>query len=175
MAERKLGYWFRIKMFWSGIGWAFRQAARESFCLPRPSSLHTADELMEVVADLTSDHGGLGTAFPYARRALELESDHLRANEFMASYYLTGRKYSEALPYARLVAERRADRVFARTTLGEVWMGLGQYEAALEEFEAALAISSKWPGLWGMKAEALTALGRYGEASTARSRAADLT
>ena len=88
-----------IKMSISGLGWAFRSAIRESFFLPRMATLHTADELMKVVNELTSEHGGNGSAIKYAKRAIELEPSHKRANEFMASFYLVSGNFSQAQMY----------------------------------------------------------------------------
>jgi predicted Zn-dependent protease len=170
MAEDKLGYWFRIRMFWSGMGWVFRKVFRERFLIPRPRSLQTAAELMEVVAELNSEHGGMGSSFKYVQRALELEPNHLQANEFMANYYLTIREYSEAMPYALLVAQRRPDSVLARITLCDILMKLRRFEGALNELDSALRLSPTSPGLWTMRGEALSALGRHAEAADAYAR-----
>ena len=118
---------FWIKLFLSGLIWAFRKAFRESFLLPRPSALRTADECMKIVHELTCEHGGSGTAFPYAKRALELDPRHSGANGFMAYYYVSSGKFSQALPYAERRAQCHPDSLSARNVLATVQEGLERH------------------------------------------------
>jgi predicted Zn-dependent protease len=174
MAERGIDFWFNFKMVFSGIGWALRKAFRETYLIPRPSSLHSADELMEIVADLTSEHGGTGAAFKYAHRALKLSPDHLAANRFMAGYYMSSGKYAEALPFAQLVAEHQPGSVYAHLSRGQVWMEQGRFQEALVEFEEVLVIFPISPEMREMKAKALTALGQYKASAAARLQTEDV-
>lgn len=159
MAERGLDFWFNFKMVCSGIGWVFRKTFRERFLIPRPSSLHSVDELMAIVGDLTSDHGGTGAAFKYAHRALELRPDHLGANRFMAYYYMEMGKYEEALPFAQLVAEHQPGSVFAHLSHGHVCMEQGRYQEALNEFKEVLVLFPNSPEMRVMRAKAQAARG----------------
>ena len=114
MADRGSGCWSVIFMLPSAILWAFRQEAwHRSF--PRPHKLHTAQEAMDIVAELMSDHGGGGAAFPYAQRALEFEPENLEAAKFMANYYVPQKKFTEALPYVILSSHAKESWYFVPT------------------------------------------------------------
>lgn len=174
MAERNSGCLFVLLSLPSAFVWAFRQTAwHRSF--PRPHKLHTAKEAMEIVSELTSEHGGTGAAFPYAQRALELEPENVHANEFMVSYYMIGDHFLEALPYAEFVAQSRPSSVYARMPRGQVYKGLGRLEDAAKEFQAALILAPDSPGLWIMLGETLSELGRHTEAADAYVRRLALT
>lgn len=104
MAMRDFGCFSVLLFLPSAIVLAFRQAAWER-SFPCPHKLHTAKEAMDVVAALTSDHGGTGAAFPYAQRAWELDPQNVPAAKFMASYYTRQKKFAEALPYLRVAVQ----------------------------------------------------------------------
>lgn len=64
MADKNAGCLFVLLSLPSAIVGAFRQEAwHRSF--PRPQKLKNVKEIMDIVAELTSDHGGSGAAFPY--------------------------------------------------------------------------------------------------------------
>ena len=174
MAERNSGCLSVLLMLPSALVWAFRQTAwHRSF--PRPQKLHTAKEAMDIVDELTSEHGGAGVALPYAQRALEFEPENVRANEFMVSYYMIGNNYLEALPYAEFVVQSRPNSVYACMPKGQIYRGLGRLEDAAAEFRAALLLAPDAPGLWIMLGETLSALGRHAEAADAYTRRLALT
>ena len=154
-----IDFLFRIKLTCSGIGWAFREVFRESYLLPRPASLHSADELMAVVADLTSEHGGSGAAFWYAQRALKLSPDHLGANRFMAYYYLSLGRYAQALPFAQWVAKNQSSSVFANLSRGYLCMEQGRFQEALGEFKEVQTLFPDSREMWEMRAKAWAAIG----------------
>jgi hypothetical protein len=104
MAERNVGCLFVFLSLPSAFVSAVRQELwHRSF--PRPHKLHTAKEAMDVVAELTSEHGGIGAAFPYAQRAWELEPQNIQAAKFIAYRYTESRKFAEALPYLRVAVQ----------------------------------------------------------------------
>ena len=104
MAMRDFGCWSILLMLPSAIVHAIRQEAwQRSF--PRPHKLHTAEEAMAVVSELMNEHGGTGAAFPYVQRVLELEPQNVGAAKFMASWCMTSRKFSQALPYLRIAVQ----------------------------------------------------------------------
>jgi len=126
MAERNFGCLSIILSLPSAFVWAFRQTAwHRSF--PRPHKLHAASEAMKVVAELTSDHGGSGAAFPYAQRALELEPQNIRAAKFMADYYTQSGQFSEALPHVTLAAQGSHPDSVYRLMLEETLSALGKH------------------------------------------------
>jgi hypothetical protein len=104
MAERNAGCLFVFLSLPSAFVNAVRQLSwQRSF--PHPHKLHTAKEAMDVVEALTSEHGGIGAAFPYAQRAWELEPQNIQAAKFMAYRYTESRKFAEALPYLRVAVQ----------------------------------------------------------------------
>ncbi len=104
MATRDFGCWPILFSLPSIFVHVVREMIRQA-SFPRPHKLHTAKEAMEVVLILTSEHGGTGAAFPYVQRALELEPQNIQAAKFMANWFTTSRKFSEALPYLRVAVQ----------------------------------------------------------------------
>ncbi len=104
MATRDFGCFSVLLFLPSAIVFAFRQAAWER-SFPRPHKLYTAKQAMDVVAELMSDHGGGDAAYPYALWALELEPQNIQAAKFMANWFMSSRKFSEALPYLRVAVQ----------------------------------------------------------------------
>lgn len=174
MAERNSGCLFTPMTVLFMLVSAVRDTTRER-SYPRPQKLHTAQAAMEVVAELTSEHGGQGAALPYAQRALELDPKHVSANRFMAYFYFSDGKFLEALPYAELVARSRPPTsVYDLMILGQGSKGIGRLEGAVNEFRAALALSPDAPDLWILLGETLSALGQHTEAGDAYARRLDL-
>ena len=104
MAGSTSGCWFVLLSLTSIFVHTIRQMAwHNSF--PRPHKLHTAKEAMDIVAELTSDHGGSGAAFPYAQRAWDLDPQNIGAAKFLGSWFMDSRKFSEALPYLNVAVQ----------------------------------------------------------------------
>ena len=85
---------------------------------------------MDIVAELMSDHGGSGAAFPYAQRTLELEPQNMKAAKFMANYYVPQKKFNEALPYVTSAAQNSHPDSVYRLMLKETLSALGKQAQA---------------------------------------------
>ncbi len=101
MATRASGCWSALLMLPSALIYVVRRAFWVA-SFPRPHKLHTVQEAMDIVRALDSEHGGTVDAFPYVQRILELDPLNINANKFMASWFMTSRKFAEALSYLRV-------------------------------------------------------------------------
>ena len=134
MADGNAGCLFVLLSLPSAIMGAFRQEAwHRSF--PRPQKLQTVKEAMDIVAELMSDHGGSGAAFPYARWALELEPQNVCAAKFMANYYVPQKKFTEALPYLRAAAQDAHPDSIYIVMLKQALAALGKHTQARDARE----------------------------------------
>ncbi len=131
MAERNGGCLFVLLSLPSAFVWAVRKTAWQN-SFPRPHKLHTAKEAMDIVHELTSEHGGNGAAFPYAQRAWELDPRNIQAAKFLADWFMDSRKFFEALPYLRVAVQGAHPDSLCIVMLNQALAALGKHAEAEE-------------------------------------------
>jgi len=106
-----------------------------------------------------------------AEQALFLEPDNVRGWMLKGLALRAGGHEAEAREaFMTAVTKNQAD-FFGCYSHGVAWFELGQYGNALQAIDAALKLNDGDKDAWALRAKALRALGRLGEAQRAEQRA----
>ena len=92
--------------------------------------------------------------------ALAIDPNSFEANLNLATAYVQINEPTLGLPYARRAVKLKANSQTARSTLGSIYMGLKQYDKAIDEYRAAAEMGDLHPQIAMNLANALTKTGR---------------
>ena len=117
----------------------------------------------------------------YLREAIGLDPEFARAHAALCEAHLARYEYfsgtssfeeAERACHRALTRDNRSAPV--RVALGRLYRNAGQYQDALEEFDAAIAASPNLTRAWVGRGEALASLGRNADAEASFRRAMEL-
>ncbi|MBM4390144.1 MAG: tetratricopeptide repeat protein [Deltaproteobacteria bacterium] len=81
-----------------------------------------------------------GDAISSFRKALEIDPNQLSSLQFLASYYLDNRNYSDAIPLLERIVGLLPEAGGPRTNLGIAYRGDGRFEDAIKAYNEALRL-----------------------------------
>ena len=114
---------------------------------------------------------GTDAAMDLLRRALELQPDHALAELRLALLLQRFARHEEAAGWFELAARHDPGLQRALRGLGQTWLALGRYAAAIDALEQALVGAPKDAAAWSAVAQAYAATGQDARARGAARRA----
>ncbi len=97
------------------------------------------------VAEMLLNSQDWQLAYPHLAKMEEIDPDSVVGNYLMATYWYKRKDFERALVYAEKVKVSRPGNSELRNLLGNIYVGLGQKEEALQEFEAAVRLAPDRP------------------------------
>jgi type IV pilus biogenesis/stability protein PilW len=116
------------------------------------------------------------TSIGYFEKALQIDPNFAEAYNNMGVAYEKSGRFNDAIGYYKMASSNPMYQSpeKAYDNLGRAYYRLGRYDEAIEAYKGALRrVSNFYPSFYGL-ALCYNAQGRYGEASTAISRAIEL-
>jgi tetratricopeptide (TPR) repeat protein len=93
------------------------------------------------LAEMFLSSGDLEHAYLHLVKMEEIDPDSVVGNFLMAKYWYGRKDFERALGYAEKVESSRPGNSELRNLLGNIYVGLGQNERALQEYEAAVHLA----------------------------------
>jgi tetratricopeptide (TPR) repeat protein len=93
------------------------------------------------LAEMLLSAGDLGRAYQHLTKMQELDPNSVIGNYQIATYWWKSNDYARARMYAEKAKLSRPDNSELRHLLGDIYLGLGQKEKAIEEYKAAVRLA----------------------------------
>lgn len=95
------------------------------------------------LAELLLAQGDWQKAAPHLEKMEALEADSVVGNYLMARHWFLRKDFARARVYAEKVKQARPAHAELRNLLGQIYLGLGQREPSLREFEEAVRLAPR--------------------------------
>jgi len=93
------------------------------------------------LAEMFLAAGDWQQAWPHLAKMEELDAESVVGNYLLARYWYLRKEFARARVYAEKVKLARPAHASLRNLLGQIYLGLGQREQAIPEFEAAVRLA----------------------------------